>query len=286
MNIFEELENHLGVKPETKQAEALHEPPAKIPVSTNIDDYYNDRSLWSNSMAKELKSDEVEFDEWYNSQKRRPCEDKFAVGQYLHYVLESRLQRNSDAPTANDCNFIIMPKLDKRTKEGKAKYEALFRGKNKDYFYVIEEEVASKVNRLVDMFLASDEFKNLGLDNGYKVEAEYINDYEGIGIKGKLDVVTPDCVIDWKSTSSYSDWASKARYYDYDQQAAWYLELTGRQCFKFVVFDTVKFNRFFIAEVTPEFIESGRRKMKASIELIKRYLTEGVSGKTFRYKKI
>jgi hypothetical protein len=268
INKVEEVKDNGGVTP------AVVEP--------NFD-YYNDRSYWSNSMAKELSKNEKLFDEWYRSNIERPCEDKFAVGQYLHSYLERQLSGGNEI----ECNFIILPKLDMRTKVGKEEYARLTKGKDLDKHYVISESDARKVEHLIAQFLLSDVPKELGLVGGsFELEKPFVGDFRGVKIKGRIDCVTDDTVIDWKTTSSYSDWANKAKFYDYDQQAFWYLTLTGKKNFKFVVFDTVDFNRFMVCEAGEEFINSGRSKMVKSIHMIKDYLSEGVTSKCFTYKKL
>jgi hypothetical protein len=244
-------------------------------------DYYNDRSAWSNSMAKELAKDEVAFHKWFTTNEERPCDDKFAVGQYLHTVLENALSGGNEIPM----DFIILPKLDMRTKAGKEKYAELTQGKDLDKVYVVSESDARRVEALVERFLRSDTPEELGLVGGsFELEKAFTSEYRGVRIKGRIDCVTDDCVIDWKTTSSYSDWANKARFYDYDQQAAWYLKLTGKSKFKFVVFDTVNFNRWFVAEASPQFLKRGADKMDDSICLIKEYLTKGINSGSFRNK--
>jgi hypothetical protein len=251
-----------------------------------ITDYYNDKTAFSNSMAKELMTDEVAFDKWYKGEVKRTCDDKYAIGQYLHNFMEQQLSGGRAEP---ECQFLVMPNIDKRTKAGKERYAELTKGVDLDNTYVLSEDDARRVEILCERFLNSTEAKRIGLfDMSLSLEQAFIKKWDDeVKIKGKLDVIgNSSVVIDWKSSSNYSDFRYKATAYGYDRQAAWYRELTNCEQFYFVVFDTINFDKWKICEVdmNGDFMRRGKAKMLEAMSYIHDYLENGIKADKFKYE--
>lgn len=292
MNDLEQLDSLITGSNENLNE--LIEKPAKrsesTPVQLSDEEYYNFKGAWSNSMANELMENEVLFDAWFKGFINKTCDDKFSKGQYLHDRLAKLF---SGGEYISEQRFVIIPKLDMRTKAGKAKLLEITDGVDKDKVYFIDEEEVIKINTLCDEFY--DSKYSLFIRNNtdtLNVEQAFIRDYKGIKLKGKLDIVFDDkntnekVIVDWKTTSFFSDFSRKAKYSNYDRQAAWYKYISGADKFYFVVFDTVNYNRFAVYEVGRNTFESGKSKMDYAINYISKYVKNGINSDFFIKKML
>lgn len=256
-------------------------------VSLSDSEYYQHKDAWSNSMVKELMQDEVSFDEWFRGDIIRPCDDKFARGQYMHDILAKMF---SLGEYVSECKFLIIPKLDMRTKAGKEKYAELTNGVNLDEVYCISEIEAKQLEALAYSFYDSpySDFIKRNF-NSVQVEQAYIkySDKFGLKKKGKLDLEFVDAsghkvVVDWKTSSSFSEFRNKAKWMDYDRQAAWYTDISDADEFYFVVFDVVSMKRFKVYKASNKFLEDGERKSEIGLAFASRYMKEGINSDFFK----
>lgn len=249
------------------------------------DKYYTDRTAFSNSMLARLEKDEVEFHEWYTTQKVDPIQAVFSNGQYLH----DYMARTIDTSYKSECEFVFIPKLDMRTKKGKEEYASIMEGVDETKVYPVNTLDKTMIERLGNDFMMSDEFRNLmALATDVQVEEAYMRDYEGLMLKGKLDlrvqIHDTRFILDWKTSANFTDFNKKAYAYGYDRQSAVYNYISEADSFAFVVFDTVTFKRWKIVKIDKNgvFFKSGQKKMDASIQLAKQYLKYGLGYKGFR----
>lgn len=119
--------------------------------------------------------------------------------------------------------YIIAPECDRRTKEGKAIWNKLAEcGKE-----IISAEDHKTIAAMQREVMKTNAFL---LDPSVKKETEialtWKDDESGVMCKGRLDVITEDYVIDYKTTTDASTRAFKreALRYGYDLQAAMYME--------------------------------------------------------------
>lgn len=247
--------------------------------------YYTDRSGWSNSMFKKLIDNPYAFHKWYVERTVDPVNNVFSKGQYLHDYMARMIDPNYES----ECQFLILPKLNKTTKAGKEKFAELTKDVDLDVVYIVSENEKADLERLADSFLQSPEWGAI-MRNGRNifVEREFRRIVDGLELKGKLDFGCEfgdkRITLDWKTSSNFSEFANKARWYDYDRQASIYNYISRSDIFYFVVFDVVEMNRWKIVEIAPdgEFINRGWNKTLKAIELAKTYLDVGINDKCWR----
>lgn len=95
-----------------------------------------------------------------------------------------------------------------------------------------------------------------------------------IQCKGKLDLQSFDFIADIKTTAEFGG-IDKFKYdckkYHYDMQAAFYCDGLGLDQFKFIVIGKEYPHSVGIFDVSPEFLESGRRKYLYALDLYEKY---------------
>ena len=95
-----------------------------------------------------------------------------------------------------------------------------------------------------------------------------------INAKGKVDLQSFDFIADIKTTAEFGG-IDKFKYdckkYHYDMQAAFYCDALGLDQFKFIVVGKQEPHSVGIYDVSPEFLESGRRKYLYALDLYEKY---------------
>ena len=179
------------------------------------------------SGAKELLKSPAHYQAWLKSEKEDTPALKF--GRLVHLA--------SLEPLVFDRTVRVMPECDRRTKEGKAIYEAFAATLRPDEECIKKDEM-DKVLAVAESAQAGIESVASGKAGVRLVEHTFTADHEGVKIKGRPDLVLLDAgiVIDVKTTTDASakNFAKEVFNYRYFLQAAWYLRLTGAKDFYFV----------------------------------------------------
>lgn len=125
-------------------------------------------------------------------------------------------------PSTFPDEYAVAPECDRRTKEGKQIWEALtatgkeiISSADMDRILAMEKEFAAVRHR----FLWDEEYQT-------EKALTWTDSETGIACKGRLDVIMPDMIIDYKTTTNASTDAfmREALRYGYDLQAAMYME--------------------------------------------------------------
>lgn len=109
------------------------------------------------------------------------------------------------------------------------------------------------------------------VNNTYEVPA--ITHIMGVQWKGKADIVTPDVLIDLKTTSNIKDFKYSARKYNYDSQAYIYQQLFDKPLIFYVV-DKITL-QLGIFNPTVDFLERGKHKVERAVEVYNDFFAEG-----------
>lgn len=107
-----------------------------------------------------------------------------------------------------------------------------------------------------------------------------LNKYEVPGItnlfghewKGKADIITPDSLIDIKTTSNIDKFKWSSRDYNYDSQAYIYQQIFGKPVI-FYVIDKVS-GRLGIYTPSEDFIIRGREKVEKAVDVYENFFVE------------
>lgn len=174
-------------------------------------------------------------------------------------------------------NFVIAPKVDRRTSVGKATWAAFQEGVLPSQIVVTEDEadaVTGAANAILNHPLAS-----VLLQGGISERSFYFKDPKtGLDCKCRPDFFRDDLmIVDVKSCDDASKWRFEKQVMElhYDLQAAFYVhgmeQVFGKRC-KFVWLAVEKKAPFGINLVTATeyVIESGQAKFEHCLELVKR----------------
>ena len=108
-------------------------------------------------------------------------------------------------------------------------------------------------------------------ENEYEVPA--VTKICGLDWKGKADIVTPEVLIDLKTTSNIRDFKYSARKYNYDSQAYIYQQLFDKPLVFYVVDKlSLQLGIFYPSE---NFLASGKDKIDRAVEVYNTYFGEG-----------
>lgn len=173
------------------------------------EEYFSVPAL-SASLAKALIKSAAHA-KWYIDHPTEPT-PAMAMGTAVHAAILE--------PHRQDV-FVVRPEgLDRRTKEGKARYAEL----EAAGLPIITQEDADAVQRIRDAVLAVPTVRD-ALEIGSKEVGHY---WEGRGVrcKGKADLVTPDVIFDIKTCTDATPrgFLSSVYKYRYDIQARHYLD--------------------------------------------------------------
>lgn len=139
-------------------------------------------------------------------------------------------------------------------------------------FVLLKKEV-DDIHRLVSVIKANITFFDEIYREGNQYETPSIKEIHGMMWKGKADIVTPDSIIDLKTTSDINKFKYSAKAYNYDSQCFIYQQLFGKPLVFFVIDKTT--SQLGIFKPQPSFVESGERKVIRAIEVYNRFFAEG-----------
>jgi hypothetical protein len=93
--------------------------------------------------------------------------------------------------------------------------------------------------------------------------------------KGKADIVTPECVIDIKTTSDINKFKWSAKNYNYDSQCFIYQQLFSKPLVFYVI--DKETSQLGIFRPTDSFITSGMEKVQKAISVYDKYFSENAT---------
>ena len=128
-----------------------------------------------------------------------------------------------------------------------------------------QDEVRELVNTMKGNITFYDEIYKEG--NQFEVPA--VGEIQGMMWKGKADIVGNDFLIDLKTTGDIQKFKYSAKAYNYDSQCYIYQHLFGKPLVFYVIDKTTGVLGIF--KPSPEFIESGERKVARAIEVFSKY---------------
>ena len=159
--------------------------------------------------------------------------------------------------------------VDVTTRNTKAFKEALTKH---DEATVYTKREFNTADYLVNQIRQADEVNDIL--NGCLFEQPEAMMFEGLPFRGKADVLGFNSVIDVKTTSSpIADFKWSADKYGYDLQAYLYLQMFGKDEFKFIVIDKSNAD-VGIFECSDKFLERGKQKLYKAIENYNKFFVD------------
>lgn len=187
-------------------------------------------------------------------------------GQAMHkFLLENK--------TFED-EFAVVPEgLNRRTKEGKAKYEELLQTGKTIISYADYEQIMA----MTSVIMANQEAREL-LEGAHEVPFFGKDAATGISLKIKADVYNPEkgIIVDYKTTQSCSDghFERSARMFGYDFQSAFYKEVIDAETlqdndFYFIAQEKTEPYAVRIYHCDVSFVEQGQKKLRKLLQIYK-----------------
>ena len=141
-------------------------------------------------------------------------------------------------------------------------------------FCMLTKEVA-EVNRWVDAVRQNYSFYELIYGEGNQYEVPEITTFHDLPWKGKADIVTPEFVVDLKTTGDINKFKYSARAYNYDSQCYIYQQLFGKPLVFLVVDkETCQLGMY---KPSTEFVEYGAQKVERASQVYQRYFGQNAS---------
>lgn len=141
-------------------------------------------------------------------------------------------------------------------------------------FCMLTKEVA-EVSRWVDAVRQNYSFYELIYGEGNQYEVPEVTTFHDLPWKGKADIVTPEFVVDLKTTGDINKFKYSARAYNYDSQCYIYQQLFGKPLVFLVVDkETCQLGMY---KPSTEFVEYGAQKVERASQVYQRYFGQNAS---------
>lgn len=187
----------------------------------------------------------------------------FAIGSALHeMILEPHLFNS---------NYIVIPKIDKRTKEGKNTYnEFLKESKGKR---LIQEDEMTMILEMAQNATKNKTFMSF-LENSHRELSCYkIDEKTGLKLKIRPDILPQDknIIVDIKSCidSSPKEFKKNVYSYGYSLSAAYYCDILNREHYVFAAIEKQAPFDISLYVLNDEMIDYGKQQYKMALSLIK-----------------
>lgn len=195
--------------------------------------------------------------------------DAFALGSLVH----ARILQ----PETIEENFIVTPKIDRRTKDGKAAWESIQRRASLSGARIVTDEQVAEATAIAESVLAHGTARKL-LDAATLREVAVLGPVAGHAAKAKFDAVSyldgpkQAVILDVKTAASASpkEFASACARFGYAHQAAFYRRILSH--YEIGVEDFI----FIVVEKTPPHLVACYRLPDAAIEVADRRIDEVV----------
>ena len=139
---------------------------------------------------------------------------------------------------------------------------------------LLDKEIED-LNFLCDCVTQNMTFCDMIYAEGNKFEQPGLTTIEGLVWKGKADILTPECIIDLKTTASIDDFRKSALRYNYDSQSYLYQQIFGVPM-KFLAIEK-RSGRTAIFNCTDEFLEGGKRKVYKAMNVYNKFFGENAT---------
>lgn len=234
-------------------------------------DNYYDRDEWSCSQMKHILDSGIDY---AVASKRRmipqPDSRQIDLGKIVHmFCLGGEAEEYAVSPFDNFLTKNAREWRDSQKSAGKT---------------VIDKKIYQSIAPIVDNIEAHPISKKLLKSDNVKHEIELYAKVNDVDLRGKADalLVNEDgalIITDIKATAQFDQFKYKARRRHYDLQAVIYSLLGGKALgisdsmvnFYFCVVETVFPYRVKYHHASPEFLESGERKLAKCLDEIKKF---------------
>jgi len=196
-------------------------------VENMTDSDYHAHAGLGSSPLKYAKKTLEHFKAYMNGEIIFKSRDAFNLGKAVHEAILEKSRKG----------YVVAPKVDKRTKLGKAEFAA-FEKENADKTIITEDQHTQLVG-MFDKFQAHDMAKRV-LKNGKTELSFFLKSEAGLLLKARTDYYVQcedkeDYIVDYKTSDDATEYgfSKKIHTFGYDLQAAHYMDIvskcTGRE---------------------------------------------------------
>lgn len=190
-------------------------------------------------------------------------ERHFAIGSALHeIIMEAHLFKS---------NYIVMPKVDRRTKEGKLAYESFLAEANGKT--ILMEDEMSMIVEMAENATNNKIFMSFLQDSHRELSAYTIDEKSGLKLKMRPDILPTNksTIVDIKSCldSSPKKFKGDVYSYGYSLSAAFYCDNLKRENYVFAAMEKAQPYQTSLYSLNDEMIEYGRNQYRMGLDLLK-----------------
>lgn len=197
--------------------------------------------------------------------------DATLLGTTIHHYLQGNK------------HLVAFSVIDKRKKEEYAKFQEEFMQLAGDEGIIVPKSFEEKVSNV--MANLNGNAKALQLLQDCTYETPYFFEIDGIDLKGKVDGVNHEYMLEIKTSSQATtadEFREEAKDRHYDMQAAMYLA-AERQLSKrmgllehyFIVVNTIAPFKVSVYKSSNEFLKEGEKKLHEAVRRYKKYIVNG-----------
>lgn len=209
-----------------------------------------------------LKSPASYYYEKYLKEKKSD-ERHFSIGSGLHEMILE--------PEMFNTNYVVAPKIDRRTKEGKAKFEeftVISKGKT-----ILFEDEMEMIVKMAQNALMNHTFLELMKDSYRELSCYTTDPITGLKLKMRPDSMskTKSTITDIKSCldSSPKKFKNDVYSYGYSISAAYYMDFIKRENYVFAAMEKQAPYQVSLYTLNDEMIEYGRTQYRMALDLLK-----------------
>jgi len=236
-----------------------------------MQDYFLNKKLNFSSL-KEIDRSPAHFK--YKLEHKEPSTPAMAFGSLVHCLI-------LEPQTLAD-RYIEAPKCDRRTKEGKAIYEAFLSTSNGKE--VVSSDDMAQAQEIAKIVLSSAEVQKI-ISQG-KAEQTLEGIIDGVEMKGRLDFIADSFILDVKTcqdanpkSKSFSAFSKSIHKFHYDAQAYIYQALVRQSTGKTLPYIFLAIEKeapygFALYHLPAEYLEIGQKKVEKWLRSYKKCLAD------------
>jgi hypothetical protein len=232
-------------------------------VKDTFEEYLSKKDHISASDIKSFLKSPAKY--YYDKFVKTEKEEKrhFSVGSAIHeIILEPHLFKT---------NYIVFPKVDGRTKEGKASLESFkIQAEGKTILYDNEMDMIKMIG---ENALKNHTLVELMKDSYRELSCYTIDEITGLKLRMRPDIMSSkkSTIVDLKSCldSSAKKFKGDCYNYDYSLSAAYYSDFIGRENYIFAAAEKQEPYQIALYALNDEMLQYGREQYRMGLDLIK-----------------
>lgn len=232
-------------------------------VKDTFEEYLGKKDFISASDLKTFLKSPLTYHYEKTNPKNEGDKRHFAVGSALHeFIME---------PQQFHKNFLVSPKFDKRTKQGKEEYaEFMMKAEGKT---VIDTQEMEMIMLMSENVKQNKTFLELLENSHYEISCYTKDEQTGLNVRLRPDILptSKSTIVDIKSCLDSSPRRFKNDVYNfgYSLSASYYLDFLGRENYVFAAVEKSAPYQASLYVLNDEMVEYGRFQYRMALDLLK-----------------